>query len=194
MAEDQINRTELLVIGGSSGSLEVIISILQAIPADFPVPIILVIHRGNAAESLLDEVLSLKSHLPVLEAEEKEAIRPSMVYVAPADFHLLIEKDRTFSLDYSEKINYSRPSINVTFSAAALSYGPGLTGILLSGANDDGTEGLRAIREAGGYCIVQDPEDAIVDYMPRHALRFAWADAVLNRRGIIDYLLSLRNY
>ena len=194
MAQDQINHTELLVIGGSSGSLGVILAILKALPASFHIPIILVIHRANSSESLLDEVLSLKSNLPVVEVEEKETIRPFMVYVAPADFHLLIEKDKTFSLDYSEKINYSRPSINVTFLSAAARYGSGLMGILLSGANDDGTDGMKAIRDNGGYCIIQDPADAIVDYMPRHALKYMDADAVLSGPEIIQFLLSLSTH
>lgn len=194
MAQDQVNHIELLVIGGSSGSLEVIIRILKALPASFHIPIMLVVHRSNASESILDEVLSLKSNLPVIEVEEKEMIRPYTVYVAPADFHVLIEKDKTFSLDYSEKINYSRPSINVTLVSAAAAYGAGLTGILLSGANDDGTEGMRAVKEQGGYCIIQDPDDAVVDYMPRYALKYAVPDAVLSGADIIHFLLSLSDH
>jgi two-component system, chemotaxis family, protein-glutamate methylesterase/glutaminase len=194
MAQDQINHTELLVIGGSSGSLEVVLAILKALPVSFHIPIILVIHRASSSESLLDEVLSLKSNLPVVEVEEKEMIRPFMVYLAPADFHLLIEKDKTFSLDYSEKISYSRPSINVTFLSAAARYGSALMGILLSGANDDGTDGMKAIRDNGGYCIIQDPADAIVDFMPRYALNHMDADAVLSGPEIIQFLLSLSTH
>jgi two-component system chemotaxis response regulator CheB len=191
MAEDQIIRPELLLIGGSSGSLGVILSILTALPENYPSPLMLVMHRSSLGESLLDEVLGLKSNMPVMEVEEKEAIRPSVVYVAPADYHVLIEKDKSFSLDYSEKQNYSRPSIDVSFTSAAEVYGNKLTAILLSGANDDGTEGMERVRECGGYCIIQDPEEAIVDYMPRHALARIEPDAVLREAGIIRYLLSV---
>jgi two-component system chemotaxis response regulator CheB len=191
MAKDQITRPELLLIGGSSGSLGVVLSILTALPENFPIPFLLVMHRSSSGESLLDEVLGLKSNMRVTEVEEKDTIRPSIVYVAPADFHVLIEKNKSFSLDYSEKQNYSRPSIDVSFISAAEVYGNKLTAILLSGANDDGTEGMQHVKDLGGYCIIQDPADAMVDYMPRHALSRIQADAVLPGAEIIRYLLSV---
>ncbi len=194
MAKNELNKIELLVIGGSSGSLEVILSILTQLPADYQIPIVLVMHRSNSQESLLPEILSLKSRIPLQEVEEKEPIRPAMVYLAPADFHVLIEKDKTFSLDYSEKMNYSRPSIDVTFISAAEVYCDRLIGILLSGANEDGTEGLKEIKMRGGYCIIQDPRDARMEFMPRHALDHMPADAVLTGSGIIDFLLSLHDH
>jgi two-component system, chemotaxis family, protein-glutamate methylesterase/glutaminase len=191
MAKDQITKPELLLIGGSSGSLGIVLSILTALPENYPVAIMLVMHRNNSRESLLNEVLGIKSNMPVIEVEEKEPIRASTVYLAPADYHVLIEKDRTFSLDYSEKQNYSRPSIDVSFTSAAEVYGPHLMGILLSGANDDGTAGMLSIKNMGGYCIIQDPADAMVDYMPRHALERMQADAVLSGPEIVRYLLSI---
>lgn len=191
MAKDQIIKPELLLIGGSSGSLGVVLNILVALPENFPIPVILVMHRSNSQESLLGEVLAIKSNMPVLEIEEKESIRGGTVYLAPVDYHVLIETDKTFSLDYSEKVNYSRPSIDVTFISAAAVFGNRVTGILLSGANNDGTEGLISIKEQGGYCIIQDPEDAIVGYMPRYALERTQADAVLSGPEIIRYLLSI---
>ena len=191
MAKDQIIKPELILIGGSSGSLGVVLNILMALPENFPIPVILVMHRSNSRESLLGEVLAIKSNMPVLEIEEKESIRGGTAYLAPADYHVLIETDKTFSLDYSEKMNYSRPSIDVTFISAAAVFGNRVTGILLSGANNDGTEGLISIKEQGGYCIIQDPEDAIVGYMPRHALERTQADAVLSGPEIIRYLLSI---
>jgi two-component system chemotaxis response regulator CheB len=191
MAKDQITKPELLLIGGSSGSLGIVLSILAALPEDYPIPLVLVMHRSNTQESLLNEVLGIKSNMPVVEVEEKESIRASTVYVAPADYHLLIENDKTFSLDYSEKQNYSRPSIDVSFTSAAEVFGPHLVGILLSGANDDGTAGMRSIKSLGGYCIIQDPADAIASYMPRHALERVQADAVLSGPEIVRYLLSI---
>jgi two-component system chemotaxis response regulator CheB len=188
MAQDQIKQTELVVIGGSSGSLEVVLGILRVLPEHYPVPILLVIHRSTDQESLLHEVLSLKSNMAVREVEEKEEIRPSTVYVAPADFHVLIEKDKTFSLDYSEKISYSRPSIDVSFISAAEVFQEHLMGILLSGANDDGAQGIQEIKKQGGYCVIQDPADAVVDYMPAQALKRVQPDAVLSGRAISDFL------
>ena len=191
MAENKINNSRLIVIGGSSGSLQVILHIFSHLPEHFPVPILLVIHRGNSYESSLLDLLILRSVLPVREVEEKEEILADRVYLAPADFHVLIEKDRTFSLDYSEKLNYSRPSIDITFISASEAYGSGLTGILLSGANEDGAEGIRQIKEHGGYTIIQDPEDAQVNYMPKQASLKSQIDGILNTAGITNYLLSL---
>jgi two-component system, chemotaxis family, protein-glutamate methylesterase/glutaminase len=191
MEKSEINSKQLVVIGGSSGSLQVICHVLRHIPVRYPVPILLVIHRGNSADSFLLDLLILKSNLPVREVEEKEKIRPSQVYLAPADYHVLIETDKTFSLDYSEKLNFSRPSIDASFISASSTYGENLTGILLSGANDDGAEGLRVIKERGGYTIIQDPEDAAVNYMPRKASQKSKIDESLTTEGITRYLISL---
>ncbi|HEY4936668.1 MAG TPA: chemotaxis protein CheB, partial [Puia sp.] len=136
-------------------------------------------------------LLKLKSKLPVKEVEEKELISPAHVYLAPADYHVLVERDKTFSLDYSEKLNFSRPSIDVSFISAATVYGKKLTGILLSGANEDGAEGLRVIKEQGGHTIIQDLDDAVVDYMPKHASMKSRIDEVLNTEEITHYLISL---
>lgn len=190
MAESEIKSRQLIAIGGSSGSLGVILHILASLPSDYPLPILLVIHRGNSTESVLMDLLQVKSNLPVREVEEKESIRPACVYLAPADFHVLIEKDKSFSLDYSEKLNFSRPSIDVSFISAATAFGSNLTGILLSGANDDGAEGLRQIKEQGGYTIIQDPEEAAVGHMPKKARLKSKIDEVLNTEGITHYLLS----
>ena len=191
MAETEINEKKLIVIGGSSGSLQVILQILGNIPAGYSIPILLILHRGNSSDSALLDLLILKSRIPAREVEEKDKIAPCCVYLAPADYHVLIEKDETFALDYSEKLNFSRPSIDVSFISAAQVYGEKLTGILLSGANEDGAEGLKEIKECGGHTIVQDPEDAVVDYMPRQARLKSTIDEVLKTEGIRRYLISL---
>nr|WP_315824569.1 chemotaxis protein CheB [Paraflavitalea speifideiaquila] len=116
---------------------------------------------------------------------------PHTIYIAPTDYHLLLEKDRSFSLDVSEKVNYSRPSIDTTFESAAEVYGPSLLGILLSGANADGVEGMKRIKSLGGTCLVQDPETADVDYMPRKALQQVKVDIILPAHEIADYINSL---
>lgn len=169
MAEKSlIKRFELLVIGGSAGSLEPLLLLLPLLSEVRNLAVVLVLHRGTG-ESLLPELLSHKTPWPVKEADEKELIEPGTVYVAPSDYHLLIEKDKTFSLDYSEKVHYSRPAIDVTFETAAEVYGAAVIGLLLSGANHDGTAGLIKIQEHGGYVMVQDPLEAFAGYMPQHA-------------------------
>ena len=140
---------------------------------------------------MLLDLLVVKSNLTVREVEEKDKIVSSCVYLAPADYHVLIEKDETFTLDYSEKLNFSRPSIDVSFISAAEVYGKNLTGILLSGANEDGAEGLKEIKEQGGHTIIQHPDEAVVNYMPLQASLKSRIDEVLNTEGISRYLISL---
>jgi two-component system chemotaxis response regulator CheB len=171
MEENHLNHTcEFLLIGGSAGSLEVLFRLLPLLRADLPFPMALVLHRRNSADSSLSGLLGSKTLNPTQEVEDKDAITPGTIYLAPADYHLLIEHDRTFSLDYSEKINFSRPSIDVTFESAAEVYGRGLVAILLSGANEDGTNGLMAVKRAGGTVVVQNPDTAQMPFMPHYAL------------------------
>ena len=189
MAKSSLNR--LIVIGGSSGSLEVLLQILPLLPASFPVPILIVMHRNTSADSLLRELLARKSVMPVLEVEEKEVASPGQIYLAPADYHVLVENDFSFSLDFSEKVNYSRPSIDVSMMSAAAAYKIRLTAILLSGANDDGARGMQVVNAEGGYTIVQDPAEALVDLMPRHAIVRSAINAVMKTEAIGRFLLTL---
>ena len=147
----------LLAIGGSAGSLQVVLGLLTTLRAGFPLPIILILHRNSVFESSLEELLATRTDLPIKEVEEKEPILPGILYLSPADYHVLVEKDYTFSLDYSERVQYSRPSIDVSFLSAANVYGRELIGLLLSGGNADGAEGLQYIQEKGGITVVQDP-------------------------------------
>jgi two-component system chemotaxis response regulator CheB len=187
-----MNKYELLIIGGSAGGLEVLLEVLPQLRTDLDYAVVLVMHR-RGGDSLLTGLLSDKTKLAVKEAEEKEAIRPGVIYIAPADYHLLIENDKTFSLDYSEKIHYSRPAIDASFETAAEAYGPLLAGVLLSGANADGSEGLLQIKQAGGLTIVQDPDEASVSYMPQQAIEKGAADKILTTRQIIGLLNELNH-
>ena len=171
--------TQLIVIGGSAGSLRVIVDLVTAIPAGFPIPLLVTIHRNGLFESGLEELLSSRTRHLIREVEEKEPVRPGTIYISPSDYHVLIEKDHSFSLDYSERVNYSRPSIDVTFKSAADVYGPRLLGILLSGANQDGAAGLEYIKEKGGISVVQDPATADVAYMPQSAISLSEVDYIL---------------
>lgn len=184
MAQGLVEKKyRVLVIGGSAGSLEGLLQLLPALKDEKELAIILVLHRRNG-ESLLSNLLREKTTWSVKEAEEKEAIAAGTIYIAPADYHLLIEQDKTFSLDYSEKVHYSRPAIDVTFEAAAETYGPAAMALLLSGANADGTDGLQKIKEAGGYVMVQDPAEAAVDYMPKSAIAHVRVDKVISVRDV----------
>jgi two-component system, chemotaxis family, protein-glutamate methylesterase/glutaminase len=180
----------LLLIGGSAGSLEVIMQLLPQLPKFMHCSVIIILHRKND-DSLLAKLLSGKTSLPVMEAEDKDPINPGTIYIAPPDYHLLIEKDRTFSLDYSEKVNFSRPSIDVCFETAADAYGEELAAILLSGANADGAEGLLRIRKEGGFAIAQDTTEAIVEFMPNSAIKAGAVDAIMKLEEMKNWLAAL---
>ena len=181
------NEFRVVMIGGSAGSLEVVIHMLQDL-VNVNLAIVLIIHRKGSIHSNLADLLNLKTSFVVKEAEEKEFILPGNFYIAPADYHLLIESDGSISLDYSEKINFSRPSIDVSFDCAAMVFGNRVIGILLSGGNADGVQGLKSIKEAGGLCVVQDPESALVSYMPLHALDEIQPDKTLHAGEIANFL------
>jgi len=183
--------TEAIVIGGSAGSLDVIIKTLPLLKKNLSLAVILILHRKSSYDSSLAQLLGNKSALPVKEAEEKDLILAGNIYIAPADYHLLVESDRTLSLDYSEKIHYSRPAIDATFQTAAEVYGSKLAGIILSGANSDGTEGLMAIQNAGGITAVQNPVTAEVAYMPKQALTRVKTDLILEKENIAAFINSL---
>jgi len=192
MEENNIKAPcKVLLIGGSAGSLQVIFSLLPIIKPDFTFAVVIVLHRRNSADSALPELLSTKTLAPTLEAEDKDPILPGKFYLAPADYHLLIEKNGTFSLDYSEKINFSRPSIDVTFECAAEIYGPSLVAMLLSGANEDGTKGLLAVKKMGGTTVVQNPDTAQMPFMPQHAISNHAANHILNIRELAEFINNL---
>ncbi len=179
MAQDAV-RYKVIVIGGSAGSLDTILKIIADASMTNNIFYIVIIHRKTSAESVLTDLLASQTTLKVREVEDKDAILPGYVYICPADYHLLVEDQNTFSLDSSEKIYYSRPSIDVTFESVAEVFGDSTIGILLSGANADGAKGLSKIKQAGGYTIVQNPLTADVDYMPKQAIELFKPDAVLN--------------
>lgn len=178
----------LVVIGGSAGGLQPVLTLLPGLSSRLNAAVVIVLHRQNQHSSALTELLTGRTGLVVKEAEEKELIQTGTIYIAPADYHLLIEADHTFSLDDSEKVNFSRPSIDVTFSAAAYAYKSKVSALLLSGANADGVEGLIDIHEAGGTTIVQDPQTADVDYMPKQAVRQAKVDFILQPQEMARFI------
>lgn len=186
-----MKQDKLLLIGGSAGSLQVILSVLSAMGKGYSMPVLVVLHRNNVFESSLEELLSSRTQLLIKEVEEKEAIVPGVVYICPADYHVLVEQDHTFSLDYSERVNYSRPSIDVTFRSAADVYGVGLAALILSGGNADGSEGMLYVQEKGGFTIVQDPKTADVPYMPQQVLLRMGVDLVVPTEELPGLIRSL---
>lgn len=183
------SNTQMIAIGGSAGSLDVLFTLLSGLSPRLTAAIIIVLHRmPSSSISSLDEVLQARTKLRVKEAEEKEDILPGCIYLAPADYHLLVEKNRSFSLDISEKINFSRPAIDVTFQTAAEAYGPNMAAILLSGANTDGVKGLLSVKHNGGITAAQDPATARSPYMPQKAIKAQAADHVLSPLEMADFI------
>ncbi len=178
----------LIVIGGSAGSLNALFRIFDGLSLKLDMPVLLVLHRVVSNDSTLQELLETKTHYHANEIEEKEEIRKGNLYICPADYHVLVEEDLSFSLDVSEKVNFSRPSLDVVFKSAANIYGPYLTAILLSGASSDGAEGLKFVKEQGRTTIVQDPGDAQVSFMPEQAIKLLPPDHILNCEGISQLL------
>lgn len=186
-----MNTCKALIIGGSAGSLDVLLHLLPGLKSDLSFPIVIVVHRKQGNDLLLANLLASRTTMQVKEAEEKETILAQNIYIAPPDYHLLIERDFSFSLDYSEKVNYSRPSIDVTFQSAAEVYAATLACLLLSGSNADGVNGLKAVKRFGGLALAQDPASASVSYMPEQAILNVDMDAVLPIEEMAAYLNSL---
>lgn len=187
-----MEKNSLIIIGGSAGSIDVLLHVLPGVDRNLKTPVVIVTHRGQTEHSLLADLLASRTQKRIKEIEDKEKLEPGWIYVAPGDYHLLFEKDFHCSLDTSEKVNYSRPSIDVAFQSAADVYGKNVTAILLSGANNDGTDGLNAVKKAGGKVIIQRPDSAKVPYMVKYALEHAEPDLVLDPDELISYFSKLK--
>lgn len=175
-------------MGTSAGGLVALKKLLPALPAAFPCPILIVQHMSPQSDNYMTRMFNNLSPLLVKEADEKEIILPGRVYIAPPDYHMLVESDGTLSLSMEEKVNYSRPSIDVLFETAADVYGAHLMGIILTGANADGADGLLAVKRKGGLTVVQHPDDAESPAMPRAAIERVKPHKILTLNEIIDFL------
>jgi two-component system chemotaxis response regulator CheB len=185
------NGVAAIVAGGSAGALDALNQILPCLPAGFPIPIALVLHVHPNKPSHLAQVLGLRCALAVKEAEDKEPLAPATIYVAPPNYHLLVEQRGCFSLSVDEPVLFSRPAIDVLFESAADAFGPALAGLLLTGGSEDGARGLAAIKRKGGLTMVQAPSTASVPTMPLAALRLATIDHVLPLNEIGQFLARL---
>jgi two-component system chemotaxis response regulator CheB len=182
---------EAIVIGASAGAIQALSRILPALPADYPIPVLVVVHVPADHSDLLAPLFQAKCRVVVKEAEDKEPIRPGFVYFGPSDYHLLVEAERTVSLSSDEPVLYSRPSIDVLFESAADAYGEGLVGVILTGANEDGAEGLCAISAAGGVALAEDPAEAFAPAMPTAALARCAGARSMSLDAIAAYIVGL---
>jgi two-component system chemotaxis response regulator CheB len=182
----------MVVIGCSYGGLFALMDLLGGLTTDFSVPVVVVQHRSadDTDEHRLGHVLTRYSAIPVADASHGEEAQAARVYLAPSDYHLIVE-DGHFELTVDDFVQYSRPSIDVLFESAARAHGPELVGVLLTGYGRDGTAGMAAIHEAGGVTIAEDPETAMQAAMPRHAVEAGVVDEVLPLEAIAPRLIEL---
>lgn len=180
----------VVVIGTSWGGLAALAKLLGALPADFSLPIVVVQHRSKDSERLLPELLQDATDLTVCEIEDKDELTPGTVHLAPANYHALIDAG-SISLTVEDPVRFSRPSIDVLFASAADTYRSGTIGVVLTGANEDGSRGLQHIIERGGRALVQDPTTAEIPIMPGAAIRAAPSAEVRTLEGIAARLVEL---
>ena len=178
---------QLIVVGCSLGGMYSLEKILKALPKDFCIPIAVAQHRHRRSNENLPSFLRRATHMEVVDAEDKQFIRPGKVYLAPADYHLLVEKGE-FNLSVDDAVRHSRPSVDVLFESAADAYGPNLIGIVLTGANGDGAQGARRIKKRGGVVIAQDPKTAEATEMPQAVIATGAVDQILNLEEIAAFL------
>jgi two-component system, chemotaxis family, protein-glutamate methylesterase/glutaminase len=182
---------ELICIGASWGGLHAIGRLLADIPEDVAQPIVIAQHRApGAVEGGLAELLGRQTSRPVVDVDDKAPINRGHVYVAPPDYHLLVERG-SFALSVDERVHYARPSVDVLFESAADAYGDGVIGVILTGANEDGAAGLARIKNRGGVAVIQDPIGAERRAMPDAAIAATIADAVLPLEAIGSFIYGL---
>ena len=181
----------VIVIGASAGGGEVLEKILSGLPADYAVPILIVQHLHPDVGEEFARSLGRKTRLPLVSPCDKQKIEPGKVYVAPANYHMLIERTGHASLSVAEKVKWSRPSIDVLFESAGYAWEEKVIAVLLTGANDDGVEGMRTVKAFGGLTIAQEPATAEYPVMPRAAIDAKVAEKVLTPGDISAFLAAI---
>mgnify|MGYP006277480537 CR=1 FL=1 len=184
---------QAVIIGGSAGSFKAITKILYALPVNYPLPLLLNLHRLKHVRSGFVEALSIRSKMPVVEPFDKDSIKAGKAYLAPSNYHMYIELNKKIALSTEEAVNHSRPSIDLSFITAAQTYHRKLVGIILSGANKDGAQGLKKIKDSGGAAIVQDPKECDVATMSQAALDITEVDHIYQTDQIVNFLLKLKS-
>ena len=182
---------KVVVIGGSAGSFQVVVKILQSLPSNINFPVLLCLHRLKHVRSGFVEALSLKSNIPIIEPYDKAHIRPGIGYLAPANYHMCVELNNQISLSTEPPVNHSRPAIDLMFMSAAQAYRQKMVGIILSGANRDGAWGMKKIAENGGVAIVQDPQECEVRTMTEATLNITPVTYIYKTNQIIQFLKDI---
>lgn len=180
-----------IVIGASAGGVQALSEVLPALPAGYPIPVLVVIHVPPRKANALVDLFARKCAIAVKEAEDKEPLAPGTIYFAPPDYHLLVETDGALALSSDEAVNFSRPAIDVLFETAAEAFGAQLVGIVLTGANHDGAQGLKAVHDRGGLCIVENPATAEAAAMPTAALRACPTARIMTLDEMADCLKDM---
>jgi two-component system chemotaxis response regulator CheB len=192
--EPALRKYELVVLGCSMGGMRALQCILESLPEEFCIPMVVVQHRYRTSNEALPAFLRRHAHLQVVDADDKQWIQRGTIYLAPADYHLLIDRadgHGELSLSVDARVEHSRPSVDVLFESAAESYGPAVIGVVLTGANADGARGAMAIKRRGGFVIAQDPATAEAPEMPRAAIEKACVDRILPLERIGPFLVEL---
>jgi two-component system chemotaxis response regulator CheB len=184
----RLHQAEVILLGGSAGAFNPIFRIVRSLPETYDRAIVIVLHRGKNNFSDIENLFGDNCRILVNEISDKDKILGGHIYIAPANYHTLFEKDKTFALDVSEHVWYSKPSIDVTFESAADTYGANCAAILFSGANQDGAEGLLKLRRSGALTIVQKPTDAEMGVMPQAAIDINAGEFVLTTNQILNLM------
>lgn len=182
-------ESPVVVIGASAGGVEALLEIIPRLPATSHASLIVVLHQPAQAESMLRSILARHSRLPVQEVADKDELLPGRIYLAPPNYHLLLERDQTFSLCLSAPVHYCRPAIDVCMTAVADACCERVIGVILTGANNDGAEGIRRIKARGGETLAQDPATAQAPTMPASAIQTGCIDHVFSLAELADYLV-----
>ncbi|MFA7267744.1 MAG: chemotaxis protein CheB [Sterolibacterium sp.] len=184
-------RFQAVVVGVSTGGMQALKLLLGQLPADFPLPLVIVQHINPESDDSLARLLDELCGIRVKEADDQEQILPGTAYLAPPNYHLLLEQGGRLALSADPPVSFARPSVDVLFETAAEAYGPELVGVVLTGANCDGSRGLKTLKAMGGMAIVQDPADAEAPQMPSSALAATVVDHVLSLADIASQLVRL---
>lgn len=184
-------KYKAITIGVSKGGLEALISVLRSIPKDFPIPLIIAQHLSTTRVSGLALLLNAQTNITVQEARSSDKLMPATVYIAPSGCHLLVEPGETLYLSYKGPVNHATPSIDMLFKSASAVYGDSLVGVVLTGANSDGSQGLKIIKDTGGLAVVQDPKTAEADSMPRAAMAACSVDHSIALQDMGAFLTGL---
>lgn len=187
----KMSEYNAVVIGMSAGGMDILMNVFANLDNSFPLPVIVVQHLHPLHKSELPDILGRYTAMDVIEAFDKCPIEPGKLYIAPADYHLLVERDLTISLSRDDKVNYSRPSIDLLFESAAYVWSDKLIGILCTGANSDGAEGIRTIKKFSGLTIAENPQTAEYSAMPDSAVETGCVDLIYTKEEIRKFLESL---